>query len=154
MLSTKVNGAKAGTVDTDMLRDHFADGLHPPSLRRDIRRFVRDHDGVNFQQARAEALRWMREDSEVEMRAEPIQVVPSHDKCRELHKLRTQIAASTAKMEALQAALQHLQAPGVQPLPFITGAGSPATYNESVKPDGCTNSNSEASSTQTSKIVP
>ena len=51
MLCTKVNEAKVGTVNTDMLRDCFLDGLHPPSLRCDIRRFVRDHDGVSFQQA-------------------------------------------------------------------------------------------------------
>ena len=57
MLSTKVNEAKAGTVSDEMLRDRFVDGLHPSSLRRDIRRFVRERDGAALQQARAEALR-------------------------------------------------------------------------------------------------
>ena len=33
MLSIKVNEAKAGTVNDEMLRDRFVDGLHPPSLR-------------------------------------------------------------------------------------------------------------------------
>ena len=69
MLSAKVIKAKVGTVDTDMLHDHFVDGLHPPSFGCNFRRFVRDHDGVNFQQAGVEGLRWMREDSEVEVRA-------------------------------------------------------------------------------------
>ena len=32
MLSAKVIQAKMGTVDTDMLHDHFVDGLHPPSF--------------------------------------------------------------------------------------------------------------------------
>ena len=36
MLSTKVNEAKAGAVSDEMLRDHFVDGLHLSSLRRDI----------------------------------------------------------------------------------------------------------------------
>ena len=73
MLSTEVNEAKAGTVTDEMLRDRFVDGLHPSSLRRDIRRFVRERDGATFQQARAEALRWTREDSEVEVRTERVQ---------------------------------------------------------------------------------
>ena len=41
MLSTNVNEAKAGTVNDEMIRDRFVYGLHPSSLRRDIRRFVR-----------------------------------------------------------------------------------------------------------------
>ena len=45
MLSTKVNEAKAGTVSDEMLRDPFVDGLYLLSLRRDIQRFVREHDG-------------------------------------------------------------------------------------------------------------
>ena len=73
MLSTEVNEAKAGTVTDEMLRDRFVDGLYPSSLRRDIRRFVRERDGATFQQARAEALRWTREDSEVEVRTEQVQ---------------------------------------------------------------------------------
>ena len=72
MLSMKVNEAKAGTVNMDMLNDHFVDSLHSPFLCQVIHRFVRDHDGVNFQQARAEALHWMCQDSEVEVRAEHI----------------------------------------------------------------------------------
>ena len=88
MLSTKVNEAKEGTVNTDMLLDHFVDGLHPPSLPSDIRRFVRDYDGVNvLTLAPAEALRGMRKDSEVERKAEQIQVAPSHNQCRELQEL-------------------------------------------------------------------
>ena len=70
MLSTKVNEAKVGTVIDEMLRDHFVDGLHPSSLRRDIQQFVRERDGATFQQARAEALGWTREDNEVKVQTE------------------------------------------------------------------------------------
>ena len=38
VLSTKVNEAKAGTMSDEMLWDRFVDGLHPSSLRHDIRR--------------------------------------------------------------------------------------------------------------------
>ena len=91
------------------------------------------------------------------MRAEQIRVAPSHDQCRELQELRTQVATLTAKTEALQTAMQHLPVPGVQPLPrhhrICYWCRSPATYNESVEPNGCTNSNSEATSTLASKTV-
>ena len=106
MLSTKVNEAKAGTVSDEMLRDPFVDGLYLLSLRRDIQRFVREHDGATFQQARAEALRWMREDNEVEVRTEQVQAAPSPT-CQELKELRAQIAALTPKTEELQTALQQ-----------------------------------------------
>ena len=55
MLTTKLNAAQADAVNPAMLCDRFIDGLHPPSLRRDIRRYAREHDDVTFHQARAEA---------------------------------------------------------------------------------------------------
>ena len=116
MLSTKVNEAKAGTVTDEMLRDRFVDGLHVSSLRRDIRRFVRERDGATFQQARAEALRSMREDNEVEVRTEQVQAAPSPT-CQELKELREQIAALTTKTEELQTALQ--QSALAQPPPRV-----------------------------------
>jgi len=70
MLTTKLNAAQADAVNPAMLCDRFIDGLHPPSLRRDIRRYAREHADVTFHQARAEAQRWMREDADVEVRAE------------------------------------------------------------------------------------
>ena len=116
MLSIKVNEAKAGTVSDEMLRDRFVDGLHPWSLRRDIRRFVRERDGATFQQARAEELRWMREDNEVEVRTEQVQAAPSPT-CQELKDLRAQIAALTMKTDELQTALQ--QSALAQPPPRV-----------------------------------
>ena len=103
MLTTKLNAAQADAVNPAMLCDRFIDGLHPPSLRRDIRRYAREHAGVTFHQARAEAQRWMREDADVEVRAEQVLVAqPQHSK--EVEELRAQVAALTAE---LQAELQH-----------------------------------------------
>ena len=78
---------QADAVNPAMLYDRFNGGLHPPSLRRDICRYAREHDDVTFHRARAEALRWMREDVDV--------VQPQHSK--EVEELRVQVAALTAK---------------------------------------------------------
>ena len=91
-------------MSDEMLRDRFVDGLHLSSLRRDIRRFVRERDGATFQQARAEALRWMREDNEVEVRTKQVQAAPSPT-CQELKELRAQTAALTKKTALQQSAL-------------------------------------------------
>ena len=106
MLTTKLNAAQADAVNPAMLCDRFIDGLNPPSLRRDICRYAREHDDVTFHQARAEAQRWMREDVDVEVRAEQVLVAqPQHSK--ELEELRAQVAALTAKTAELQAELRH-----------------------------------------------
>ena len=106
MLTTKLNAAQADAVNPAMLCDRFIDGLHPPSLRRDICRYAREHDDVTFHQVRAEAQRWMREDADVEVRAEQVLVAqPQHNK--EVEELRAQVAALTAKTAELQAELQH-----------------------------------------------
>ena len=106
MLTTKLNAAQADAVNLDMLCDRFIDGLHPPSLRRDIRRYVSEHADVTFHQARAEAQRWMHEDADVEVRAEQVLVAqPQHNK--EVEELRALVAALTAKTAELQAELRH-----------------------------------------------
>ena len=114
MLTTKLNAAQADAVNPAMLCDRFIDGLHPPSLRRDIRRYAREHDDVTFHQARAEAQRWMREDADVEVRAEQVLVAqPQHSK--ELEELRAQVAALTAKTAEMQAELQHQSTRALRP---------------------------------------
>ena len=114
MLTTKLNAAQADAVNPAMLCDRFIDGLHPPSLRRDIRRYAREHADVTFHQARAEAQRWMREDADVEVRAEQVLVAqPQHSK--ELEELRAQVAALTAKTAELQAELRHQSTRAPQP---------------------------------------
>ena len=46
-----------------MLRNAFANGLHPAPPKRDIKRHVRERPQSTFIVAKAEALRWMIEDS-------------------------------------------------------------------------------------------
>ena len=102
MLTTKLNAAQADAVNPAMLCDRFIDGLHPPSLRR----YAWEHDDVTIHQARAEAQRWMREDVDVEVRAEQVLVAqPQHNK--EVEELRALVAAPTAKTAELQAELRH-----------------------------------------------
>ena len=106
ILTTKLDAAQADAVNPAMLCNHFIDGLHPPSLRRDICRYAREHDDVTFHQAWAEAQRWMREDADVEVRAEQVLVAqPQHNK--EVEELRALVAALTAKTAELQAELRH-----------------------------------------------
>ena len=96
VLTTKLNAAQADAVNPAMLCDRFIDGLHSPTFRRDIRRYAREHDDVTFHQARAEAPCWMREDVDVEVRAEQVLVAqPQHSK--EVEELRARVAALTAK---------------------------------------------------------
>jgi len=52
-----------------------------PSLRRDIRHYLREQEDITFHHAWAEGLRWMREDVDVEERAEQVLVAqPQHNK--------------------------------------------------------------------------
>ena len=105
---------QADAASPALLCNRFNDGLHPPSLRHDIRRYAREHDDVTFHQARAEALRWMREDADVEVRAEQVLVAqPQHSK--EVEELRVQAAAVTAKTAELQAELQHQSTRALRP---------------------------------------
>ena len=73
----------------------------PPSLRRDIRRYATEDDDVTFHQARAETQRWMREDADVEVRAEQVLVAQPHHK-KEVEELRALAAALTAKTAELR----------------------------------------------------
>ena len=98
MLTTKLNAAQADAVNPAMLCDRFIDGFY--------RRYAREHADVTFHKARAEAQRWMREDADVEVRAEQVLVdQPQHSK--ELEELRDLVAALTAKTAELQAELRH-----------------------------------------------
>ena len=57
-------------------------------------------------QARAEAQHWMREDVDVEVRAEQVPVAQPQPS-KEVEELRAQVAALTAKTAELQAELRH-----------------------------------------------
>ncbi len=104
LLWAKTNAVQAGTLSPIMLRDTFAGGLHPVSLKRDIKRYIRENVGATFADVTREALRWMREDSCPDTTAEQLQAVPSHDS---LHRLETQIAALSTETASLKQQLQH-----------------------------------------------
>ena len=123
------SGARAAPADADHQAERSAGGRRqpryalqpfhrraaPPSLRRDIRRYAREHADVTFHQTRAGAQRWMRENADVEVRADAdvevradadVEVAqPQHSK--EVEELRAQVAALTAKTAELQAELRH-----------------------------------------------
>ena len=123
MLTTKLNAVQADTVNPTMLCDRFIDGLHPPSFHRNIHRYAREHDDVTFHQAQAEAQRWMREDADVEVRAEQVLVAqPQHSK--EVEELWALAAALMVKTAELQAELQHQSTRAPRPK-ICHGCGQP-----------------------------
>nr|KAG5712149.1 hypothetical protein BaRGS_014499 [Batillaria attramentaria] len=65
--ATRANKKQAGSINDGLLRDRFIDGLYPPELRRDLKRFIRGNSTATFMDARAEALRWMRDDADAEV---------------------------------------------------------------------------------------
>ena len=74
------------------------------SLKRDIKRYIRENAGATFADVTREALRWMREDSCPDFTAEQLQAVPRNDS---LHRLETQIAALSTETASLKQQLQH-----------------------------------------------
>ena len=48
LLWAKTNAVQAGTLSPIMLRDTFAGGLHSVSLKRDIKRYIRENVGATF----------------------------------------------------------------------------------------------------------
>lgn len=52
-----------------LLRDQFLENLYDPQLRRDIKRWARDHSGKSFQQIREEVQHWVDEDGTTPRRA-------------------------------------------------------------------------------------
>jgi len=100
LLAERVNIKRPGCIDQETLRDRFADGLYSSALRRDIRRFIREHPGSNLSDARKEAQRWLRED-DIE---EPSIVYQQAVQPTEVTSLREEIAALTKRLdEALTA---------------------------------------------------
>jgi hypothetical protein len=62
-LAARANATTPGTIPDQLLRDHFIEGLTPKELRRDCKHLARSTPATTFLQAKAEALRWMREDA-------------------------------------------------------------------------------------------
>ncbi|XP_076463335.1 uncharacterized protein LOC143295496 [Babylonia areolata] len=107
-LWTKVNKAEDGMmqVPATILRDAFARGLQPAALRRDVRRFIRDHPDTTFEAAKKEAQRWLREDSDAG---------DSHNAT--VACLQAQLATLTAEVNSLRQQQQQFPMPAHRPHP-------------------------------------
>nr|KAG5690604.1 hypothetical protein BaRGS_022608 [Batillaria attramentaria] len=95
-LAVMCNEAHPGSVTPNLLISRFADGLHPPQLRRDIKRYLRDKPGSSFPEVRQEAMRWMREEAHISSNSPYAQ--PSAMSL-EVEQLRLTVAALTARLE-------------------------------------------------------
>jgi len=111
-LGAKITMKAPTMVTPELLRDRFADGLHPAALRREVRRVVRERPATTFEAARTEALRWVREDAQAEPRLEPVpsSSVTINESIDELVELRKQVASLSRETEKLQAELQKTSA--------------------------------------------
>ena len=106
VLWTKPNAAKMDMLSVDTLRDTFVNGLHPASLRRDMKRFLREKPISSFKEAMKEAQRWMREDGGPEMAIEQATATDPGA----LHRLEAQVAALTTENVAIKRQLNEQHA--------------------------------------------
>ncbi|XP_070182311.1 uncharacterized protein [Littorina saxatilis] len=104
-LQARLNNLAVDTVTDEALRDRFVDGLQPPALRRDIRRFIREREDADFTAVRAEALRWMREDADCDVRSEQVTATPARSS--EVDELRHQVAELVKQTAALRTELNQ-----------------------------------------------
>nr|KAG5700856.1 hypothetical protein BaRGS_024242 [Batillaria attramentaria] len=107
--ATRANKKQAGSINDGLLRDRFIDGLHPPELRRDLKRFIRGNSTATFLDAKAEALRWMRDDADAEVTVQ--RILTTTTESAEVEEMRRQMAALTAQTAELQAQLSASQQP-------------------------------------------
>lgn len=92
----------AAVTDKDrLLRDQFLENLHDPQLRRDIKRWARDHPTKSFQEIREEVQRWVDEDKAPARRAAGVREAAVEDHTCDEVKART---------PSLQAVLNELVA--------------------------------------------
>ena len=92
----RTNDMEPHTLSHLALRDAFASGLTPSSMRRDVKRFLREQPDLKFDDAVEEASRWMREDDDTS---------PSHHapiQGQSLDRLETQMASLMAETTALR----------------------------------------------------
>ncbi|XP_076454934.1 uncharacterized protein LOC143289736 [Babylonia areolata] len=110
-LWTKVNKAEDGMIQVSatILRDAFARGLQPATLKRDVRRLIRYHPDTTFEAAKKEALRWLREDSHT------YNICPGVDNTTVV-RLQSQLATLAAENTSLRRQLQSPM-PAHSPLP-------------------------------------
>ena len=100
----KANIAAPATLSPTALRDVFANGLTPTSMRRDVKRFLREREEATFEDAVEEAQRWMREDDDTAVTQQQVLPDPS------LARLESQLAALTTETASLKQSLQEQKA--------------------------------------------
>ena len=65
-LQAKILKKQPKMSDSDSaLRDHFLENVRDSLLRKELRKFVRDHPSVSFLDVREEAIRWAEEDEKI-----------------------------------------------------------------------------------------
>ncbi|KAL8598433.1 hypothetical protein ACOMHN_032710 [Nucella lapillus] len=105
MLWTKVNKAEEGMLPTAILSNAFANGLQLPALRRDVRRYIRDHPDITFEGAKKEAQRWMQEDNN------PSSNASGTGNSATVACLQAQLATLTAEIASLKDQLRRCSIP-------------------------------------------
>ena len=103
-LWAKANAAQEGILDARSLRNQYASGLHPPALRKDIRRLIREKSTTTFEEVKTEAQRWMREDSLDAAATDHLLTTPSNEA---ITRLEGQIASLTAETASLRQTLHQ-----------------------------------------------
>ncbi|XP_022806462.1 uncharacterized protein LOC111343532 [Stylophora pistillata] len=114
VLLARVERLDEGAVtDKDkLLRDQFLENLRDPQLRRDIKRWVRDHPTKTFQQIRDEVQCWMDEDGSSEKRSAKVREVteePTCEEARALPNLQSVVKELVASQKLLAENLQKQQ---------------------------------------------
>ena len=114
VLATRITHRDPEALPAKTIRDRFCEGLEEAALKRELRRMARNDPEVTFAALRQEALRWVREESPMTGLNIQQQVVTDHS---EISHLKTQMAAMTDAMKAMQMAVASLASPSL-PTPF------------------------------------
>ncbi|KAL8565852.1 hypothetical protein ACOMHN_057278 [Nucella lapillus] len=107
ILWAKTNAVEADTLAQVMLRNTFVNGLYPASLRRELKRFIRDRPESSFPDAVKEAQRWMREDGDADVAVQQTSAVDPGA----LQRLEAQVAALSSENTAIKQQLQDQRRP-------------------------------------------
>ena len=109
-LAQQSNDKRPGNVTEETLRDQFVEGLLNPALRRDVRRYVREHPSTDFIGARAEAQRWLKEDDLPDYTA-TVQQSSASQPTNELAEVKKELARLTERMASIQLAQSRSTTP-------------------------------------------
>ncbi|KAL8587401.1 hypothetical protein ACOMHN_062134 [Nucella lapillus] len=108
LLWRKTNATQRDNLSAAMLRSAYANGLHPASLRRDLKHFLRQKPESTFSDTVQEAQRWMREDRDPDATVEQTAVAnPGVVK-----RLETEVAILRAEMASLKEQMRQCLAAG------------------------------------------